>query len=660
MRVFCCEKDRLAYLYENGFFHVENKSKYVGKIDRLLNETFMIFEDMGEDEFTEYDEDDDEKYGQVKGIMKQKRDALMNYLVKRYEEGGDDVERAKFKTGVNRYERKGKEWKKAIDDIAPYDSDRLNPEVNQTIKDCSIALSKVTSDMGEYREDDIEKLPSSKDNVSKKRGYVQLPGMSKGYTPYEIIQGKKFIDLMGLSFLYDKSYLAAHPNQEDRYGLKFNDGKFNLDDIDVNDISKSQIEKYRKDKTMTFNRAKSGLGESIVIRYLESKYGVTLETPINFAKGNAKLEKTLIVNFTAAWKCPAWNECLVKHACYARSGEKTHRQVYDSNERKHFMWILCEGDETLKGIVFDYLKTCVINYEAMANKSLKITGKKYTPDELFDMTFDELNDLGLVNSYAEGEQVDKEVADGVIKVNNIRLNENGDFISAGILDIFDGYAREFSKIGVVTSAYTCRNLAKKPMKNIVLNASVTGVKNADRYFVAVPEDVYNSLPDTFQSTNTLPDKYGSMSHSPKYLGKNGSKQNLYYKCPCGNNSVKLSSDKKDSSVNCYHCRICYNKPSAEVLSMLPEGGKIVVFVKAHGTSKGSLVGKNSRNMIDTWFGYPINESAGAVFNQDEGVGIVADNAIYSMNAHFASMTLNECYTNRKRAEFFEKLNMLNG
>lgn len=72
MRVFCCEKDRLAYLYENGFFHMENKSKYVGKIDRLLNETFMIFEDMGEDEFTEYDEDDDEKYGQVKGIMKQK------------------------------------------------------------------------------------------------------------------------------------------------------------------------------------------------------------------------------------------------------------------------------------------------------------------------------------------------------------------------------------------------------------------------------------------------------------------------------------------------------------------------------------------------------------------------------------------------------------
>lgn len=51
---------------------MENKSKYVGKIDRLLNETFMIFEDMGEDEFTEYDEDDDEKYGQVKGIMKQK------------------------------------------------------------------------------------------------------------------------------------------------------------------------------------------------------------------------------------------------------------------------------------------------------------------------------------------------------------------------------------------------------------------------------------------------------------------------------------------------------------------------------------------------------------------------------------------------------------
>ena len=50
------------------------------------------------------------------------------------------------------------------------------------------------------------------------------------------------------------------------------------------------------------------------------------------AKGKVP-ENTLIVNFTTAIGCPAWNECLVKHACYARQTEKGKPSVYDGNDR---------------------------------------------------------------------------------------------------------------------------------------------------------------------------------------------------------------------------------------------------------------------------------------------------------------------------------------
>lgn len=60
-------------------------------------------------------------------------------------------------------------------------------------------------------------------------------------------------------------------------------------------------------------------------KMLNSKFGYDFKMPTAmYTYGNSKLpEDTLVINFTTAHRCPAWNECLVGYACYARGSSIT-------------------------------------------------------------------------------------------------------------------------------------------------------------------------------------------------------------------------------------------------------------------------------------------------------------------------------------------------
>ena len=278
-----------------------------------------------------------------------------------------------------------------------------------------------------------------------------------------------------------------------------------------------------------------------------------------------------------------------------------------------------------------------------------------------------------------------------VRVKDIRINENGDFINQDMMEEFDEHiAGQFALLGVQCAAYSCRNLQFGKLKNIIINASRTAMNGdaIERYFVALPSDMYELFDDTFNSYDVEADVKGSIGklRQPKPLFKvtvgpdgtpvNGIQEGYYYKCPCGREDFKLGSNGKDYTVNCYNCHMCYEHAEG-----VPRGaGKMYVFVKAHGTEKKFLGSDREKFIMDTIGvsehylqnkatkeekdanaqqgqkglseGVEMEDRSFMQSMEHEAVSTIVNNAINSMTEHFKSLEDKQSQFN----EIFERLN----
>lgn len=474
---------------------------------------------------------------------------------------------------------------------------------------------------------------------SNNKGGFNFEKLKKDY-PNEyndIIRMKEFIDLKGLTRMYDKS--AKAPSHS--YGIEWGDNE-NIEDLNFNSISDSEAKKYRKKKPITLGEARFKMKQSIVDRYMKAKYGVHLDVPnITFSNGNKKIpENTLIVNFTTAIGCPAWNECLVKHACYARQTEKGKPSVFDGNERRSLFWLTTQNDSELLSLMMDFARSYCFDYTKIANEIIKqgLTKGKMKPSNLAI----KISKLQLDDAFFTPEIM--EIMKQFKRIDYIRLNENGDFVGQWLVDAWDNEAGKYQPYGINVSAYTCRHLNYEGIKNIIINTSFKdGKGNIARRFIAIPEDVYDALDETYGGKNNqLEMNVDNIKPYPQPLynidDKGGLMPNgkLYYKCPCGREN---GSDK----VNCYQCSLCYQPKS--------DNSELFVFVKAHGSASSSLKGYDliennigvSRNFMSKYQKPNVmgeaNQNPRALLKTAMTAGIngVANNAIYSVYDHFNNL-----------------------
>lgn len=272
-------------------------------------------------------------------------------------------------------------------------------------------------------------------------------------------------------------------------------------------------------------------------KVMNSKFGYDFKMPgAMYTYGNSKLPNdTLVINFTSAHRCPAWNECLVGYACYARGSEHNYEGLHKKNSNLHLMWLSTNDDPEMMASMQRLIKMYLVNPEEMAGALLKnertsgkwidfLTNGKTTfspinkatnkamempADAVLDMK-EEKSLLGMVLEDMETEAVpqkkqtklppgaranlasyiynnkwsdifSEEDINAIManpksfRAKFIRLNEEGDFIGQWLLDAIDEFAGELKLLGISTAAYTCRYLDFRKIKNIILNASTIDV-----------------------------------------------------------------------------------------------------------------------------------------------------------------------------------------
>ena len=617
------------------------------------------------------------------------KDRIANTIQTRMQ-NDDDFRTQADELGINSdYSNKGKtDYKNQIMSR----NGRFNSSVNDEVKAVVNILKGVTNSTGGIN---FKVLKSNADAGNYKVNDNQTLTYSR------ILRIKDFIDSMSLRHLYDNS---VAPTKISKFGLKpaseltklgkdaegeenydpARDPKYfninNVSDEMLNDANKELKSKGKKIMTKAQYKAK------ILNKYLQSAYGINFNAP-SFDLGNKKVVGALMINFTSAFKCPAWNECLVKHACYARAGEARH---YDnaktSNDRKNLMWLAANNDPKMMSLVYDLLKAYIVSW-TQVEKILK-----KSPD-LFN-SID--NDIEKLSTMKFSEMPDEII--GVIKqckrVSYIRLNENGDFINQNLLDSIDEMAGDFKLIDVQTAVYSCRNLNFENLKNIIINASRMEMNGPtiQRYFYAIPVKMYEAFKDTYTS-NSMSNSFDSIGKVPAplfYIDENGNKTpngSYYYKCPCSREDFTLISDngevKPNSEVNCYQCHLCYEKNDPSWVEKLGENGKLFVFVMAHGTFANLLDEKREREIIqkvgvpesyqpgvrDNGQGYDDTEDSLQTESrqliteiqsmQNEAFKVITENAIYSMTKRFSEMGINENKIRKVSTDFSKTMNLIN-
>ena len=377
-------------------------------------------------------------------------------------------------------------------------------------------------------------------------------------------------------------------------------------------LSDSTIKKYMLDGTLWHNKKGTGYydrygeadknkfydehKEEIIPRYLHkiankmfnAVYGVDLQVPNTlFTYGNNKLhEDTVVINFTSAHRCPAWNECLVSNACYARASEHGYGDLFRKNKNVNMMWEGSKYDSRIMDALKAVIRSYFINFQKIgpvydaqfANQSSEYgmvgeaTKKGVTLKQKQSWFYGIIQSHEGFNSLSEEQlAIIKDEQYGILRAHYIRLNEEGDFIGQWLVDAVDEFAGELKKIGVSTAAYTCRNLNYNGVKNIIINASRAAIGsnvNGDvanavaRRFYAVTEEFYNSLDETYAASpeqvqydangNPVnkpvpPTKVGEHIipyPQPVYNDESGELRNgnyYYYKCPCGRGKKETNS-----------------------------------------------------------------------------------------------------------------------
>lgn len=496
----------------------------------------------------------------------------------------------------------------------------------------------------------------------------QTGGMSYN----EILRMKDFIDSNDLRYMYDPSIKLAKKSTL-KFGNKM-DKEGNLDDtnFDMNNITDSHLKRWlsggERKSNFTEDEAYIEVKRGILNKYLMSSYGIQLDIP-NLSLGNRKVKDALLINFTSAFRCPAWNECLLKHSCYARNSEGMYyHNEKVGNDKKHLMWEAGHNDPQLMKLIIDMLKAYVVDYGSVKQEIADIIKSNKTDSE-FASFLEKIGGRFNINAFAQLDYRDMpgsilEILKSHTRVRDIRLNENGDFIAQWLLDEFDKVAGDFRLIGVNTAAYSCRNLNFEGIKNIIINASRITMKGSAiaRYFYALPTAMYDAFEDTYNGTN-INNGPNVISRKPMPLysvdasGNKVPNGNYYYKCPCGRSDFSVNG-KPLKEVNCYQCHLCYEAPDAEMLNKLNSTrGKYIVFVKAHGikanllnnkreqyvaktvgVSKNYDFGKADYGHVDNTIHENIEHQDG--LDQNEAYGLITNNAIHSINEH-----LNGIFTN---------------
>ena len=461
--------------------------------------------------------------------------------------------------------------------------------IDDALKDSSVSLSsadpakRVLMGLNGNITDEIEQYV--KDSILTLRQYINpesgtynnaFKELSKDKQA-EIRKMKDFIDLQGLTYFYDSTYKRRYDSDlVRRYGIDFEKGKSDYTDSDISKYDSRDVWVKGEDDKYELEGDTRADGQNtdrykLLERYLMVKYGETLTIP-NFSLGNDKLTDTLIVNFSSAMGCPAWNRCILKHACYARSSERGKKGygIYAANEKKNFLWMVSEHDEQLKELMFGFLKATTVNYEEVYKKFKKEIKQIYNIKNDKNLT----NFIKAPFSDWDDEWIKYIKENGLIYVKYIRFNENGDFLNQAILEMADELAADFEKIGVFASAYTCRLLNYENIKHIILNGSQEGLDSSDstgsrfaRIFYAFPEEIYNCLPNTWIYNNG-----SEIGFAP--ITSNGGKCAVY-KCPCKQSVGNIAK------AMCGNCHFCY-LPKQEGFD------KIYVIVSAHGTHKRNL------------------------------------------------------------------------
>ena len=524
----------------------------------------------------------------------------------------------------------------------------------------------------------------------------QTDGMSYN----EILRMKDFIDSQDLRYMYDPSIKLAKKNTL-KFGNKM-DKEGNLDDtnFDMNNITDRHLKQWLSGGERKFNftedEAYIEVKRGILNKYLMSSYGIQLDIP-NFSLGNKKVKDALLINFTSAFRCPAWNECLLKHACYARNSEGTYyNNEKIGNDKKHLMWEAGHNDPHLMKLIIDMLKAYVVDYGSV-KQEVADTIKANKADSEFTSFLEKIGGRFNINTFAQLDYRDMpgsilEILKNHTRVRDIRLNENGDFIAQWLLDEFDKVAGDFRLIGVNTAAYSCRNLNFEGIKNIIINASRITMKGSAiaRYFYALPAAMYDAFEDTYNGTN-ISNGFNAISRKPMPLysidsaGNKVPNGNYYYKCPCGRSDFSING-KQLKEVNCYQCHLCYEATDEEMLNKLNStGGKYIVFVKAHGIKSNLLNNKREQSVAKT-VGVSKNYDFGKAddgnaygsegmdidsdtihesieqksgLGQNEAYGLITNNAIHSINEHLNGIFVNGVDSmNEQKKIFWNNFNRL--
>ena len=535
----------------------------------------------------------------------------------------------------------------------------ISPIINDEVKTVVDILRDHTNENGSI---DLIKI---RNNANK--GLYTLNDKPLSYA--KIMRIKDFIDANSLRYLYDPS---TDPKVLAKFGIE--QGSRDASTFDINNINDAQFNDWygekRKDK-IPMALAPLQMKYSVLEKYLQSAYGIKFEAP-TFPLGNDKVVDALMINFTSAYRCPAWNECLVKHACYARAGETRHYDLSKvSNDKKNLMWLACDGDPEMIRLMYNLLKAYVVDWTKV--------GELLTKNPMASKLINGRSKVGVLSKMMFNE-IPTQILDLIKqckRVSYIRLNENGDFINQKLLETFDTLAEDFKLIDVKTAAYSCRNLNFKGIKNILINASRINMEGPtiQRYFYAVPVKMYDAFPDTYTAMQ-MSNSFDSIGKTPLPLfsvDANGNKRpngSFYYKCPCNRKDFSLVNKNgevtENSKVNCYQCHLCYEENDDSIKEQLKNGGKFFVFVKAHGSFANVLDQEREEEIIrtvgvpenykvgmrDTGVGYSndldvdddVVESKGTTKNiitentslQNEAYNEITKNAIYSMTEHFGN------------------------
>ena len=237
--------------------------------------------------------------------------------------------------------------------------------------------------------------------------------------------------------------------------------RYNLDDLGYHDVDPNFQYDVDAVNYKSIQKAVSGSKASGIENTQLGEVDNSVRGKV-FSYGNKKLPaNTMIFNLTTAKNCPS-RMCQVAKQCYAKKGENRFIEVFLRNLRNKIM---------------------------LEHISLK----------------DFLKLLELYIEYAP------------MKIKNIRLSEEGDFLSLNEVKIADAIAAHIkAKYGIQTTIYTAKPYDFAPFKNLIVNASIPQTKNPTRYFFAKEEKVLRELGINFKGKGI------------QYNDKVGH----YFVCPC--------------------------------------------------------------------------------------------------------------------------------